>query len=226
MGTENNTNRGFAPEKTHNVAPSGTRRTVRRLTPEEIEERRAKAAEQRRQRRETFFARLIFGAMVYLLCTLIIFGFVASLYFWTESPEILTLEILDGRGEVLETVEGDEFIINNVPYVSATALSGIYDFTLAGDKNRVSLHFHDAEESLSLTKDSSSVEINGCKVRLSAPIIFTDDYYIPLELIRNYFNGVTIVYDSEEETARLSVDEDVEVFLKLHLPVGTETPQA
>lgn len=226
MGAENNTNRGFYPEKTHNIAPSGAPKKVRKLTPEEIEERKLQAAERRRQKRETFFARLIFGTIIYVLCALIIFGFVATMYFWSESPEILTLEVLDSKGNVIESLEGEEFVFDNVPYVSATVLSKLYDFTLAGDTNRVSLHFHNAEESVSLTKDSTLVEINGCRVRLSEPIIFTDDYYIPLELIRNYFNGVTIVYDSEEETARLSVDEDLTVFLKLHLPEGTEPPQA
>ena len=68
MGAENNTNRGFAPQKTHNVAPSGAPKRVRRLTPEEIEERKLQAAERAREKRATFFARLIFGTIVYLLC--------------------------------------------------------------------------------------------------------------------------------------------------------------
>lgn len=224
MGTENNTNRGIAPKRTHNVAPSGASTRGRRLTPEEIEERKRKAAEARRERRSVFFARFVFGTIVYALCGLVIFGFVASLYLWTEESELLTLNVTDPKGEVLHTATGDGFIINNVPYVSATALAEIYDFTLAGDKNRVSLHFHNGEDSLSLVKDSSAVEVNGCKVRLSAPIVFTDDYYIPLELIRNYFNGVTIVYDSEEGEARLYKRDDVAFSLKLHPCEVTETP--
>ncbi len=224
MGAENNTNRGTAPKRTHNIAPSATSTRGRRLTREEIEERKLKAAEERRERRSVFFARFIFGAIVYVLCSLIIFGFVASLYFWTEESELLTLNITDPKGKVLHTSTGDSFIINNVPYVSATGLSEIYDFTLAGDKTRVSLHFHNGEDSLSFTKDSSSVEVNGCKVRLSAPIVFTDDYYIPLELIRNYFNGVTIVYDSEEGEAQLYKRNDVPFSLKLHPCVQTENP--
>ncbi len=225
MGAENNTNRGFAPRKTHNVAPSGAPKRVRRLTPEEIEERKLQAAERAREKRATFFARLIFGTIVYLLCCVVIFGFAASVYLWNSEDQLAELQITDKKGNVLYTAEGESFIINNTPYVSATALSSLYDFTLAGDKTRVSLHFHNVDESLSLTKDSTCVYINGCGVRLSAPIIFTDDYYIPLELIRNYFCGVKIVYNSEEGIATLSADDEEPFSLKLHMPEETETPK-
>ena len=224
MNTENNTNRGINHQKAHNIAPNNGKKRVRRLTPEEIEARRIQAEELRIEKRQTFIVRFIFGTLVYLLCCGIIFGAVFSMYFRSEEPDILTLQVLDTKGNVLSTSEGDKFIINNVPYISATELSYLYDFTLAGDKTRVSLHFHNADESLSLTKDSTAVSINGSSVRLTAPIIFTDDYYIPLELIRNYFNGVTIVYDNEEETARLSVKPDLKSYLRLY--TQNDTPQA
>ncbi|MBQ3195554.1 MAG: hypothetical protein IJB65_03710 [Clostridia bacterium] len=223
MGSQNNINRGYSPKKTHNIAHAGAPKRVRRLTPEEIEERRLKAAEQRREKRETFFVRFIFGVAVYMLCCLIIFGFAASVYLRTTDIELAELNIVDAKGKILYTAEDEAFIINNVPYVSATGLAVLYDFTLAGDKTRVSMHFHNVDESISFTKDSTGVYINGQPVRLTAPIIFTDDYYIPLELIRNYFLGVTIIYDSEKGLATLSADKEA-FSLKLHSPVETELP--
>ncbi len=223
MGAENNTNRGYAPKNTHNIAHTGAPKRVRKLTPEEIEERRLKAEERRRERRATFIARFIFGSIVYLLCCLVIFGFTLSVYFWNTESELAELNVLDSKGNVIYEAKDEEFIINNVPYISATGLAALYDFTLAGDKTRVSMHFHNVDESLSFTKDSTGVYINGQPVRLTAPIIFKDDYYIPLELIRNYFLGVTIIYDSEEGVATLSADREA-FSLKLHSPAETETP--
>ena len=223
MGSENNINRGKAPQSTHNVAHSGAPKRVRRLTPEEIEERKLKLAERKRERRATLVARLIFGGVVYLVCCIVIAGVALSAYFWSSESELAELNIVDAKGNVLYEAKDEAFIINNVPYVSATGLAKIYDFTLAGDKTRVSMHFHNVDESISFTKDSTGVYINGQPVRLTSPIIFTDDYYIPLELIRNYFLGATIRYDKEEGVATLSANKEA-FTLKLHPSVETPTP--
>lgn len=184
-------------------------------------ERRIKAAERKRERRQTFFVRFLFGTAVYLLCCLLIVGIVAALYLGGDKGSSLSLSVVDGKGEELCRISGDSFIIDGTPYVSATGLACLYDFTLAGDKNQVTLHFHNVDQSISLYKDSSLVLINGSLVRIGAPIVFKNDYYIPLELIKNYFVGAIISYDGAKGIAKLSAAGDVSFSLTVHAPTET-----
>lgn len=225
MSAENNTNWGNPPVKTQNI--DGTRQKRPPLSAEEIERRRLakeKAEERKREKRETFFVRAVFAFGVYLLCCLLITAFVASLYLTGGGEEYNALDIVDSKGEVLYTQEDEAFIIGNTPYISAEGLATLYDFTLAGDKQQVTIHFHNIGQSLSLYKDSSAVMMNGEQVRLNAPILFTNDYLIPLELIKNYFSGAMIKYDSEKGRATLSrVDKD-SFSLSIHQPEETPIP--
>lgn len=219
MSSENNTNWGSRPNTTQNIVANGGKKRPVRLPPEEIARRKRLAEEAKRQRKETFFARLIFGTAIYMVCCLLIVAFVAALYLPDAKAEGIALTIHSPEGAVLYNQSEGRSYINGTRYVSAAGLSKLYDFTLAGDKNQVTLHFHNIGQSLSLYKDSSAVVINGSTVRLSAPIIFTDDYYIPLELIRYYFYGVIIKYDSAKDVTVLSRQAGDDSFtLNLHAP--------
>lgn len=232
MNSENNTNWGSRPVKTQNIDTAGEKTPRRVLSPQEIEERkrraeerRQRAEEEKREKRETRIVCLAFGSVIYLVVCLLIVGFVALLYFGGGGEEFNELNVVDGKGEVLHVQSDEEFIIGDVPYISATGLGTLYDFTLAGDKKQVTLHFHNIDQSVSLYKDSSAVVINGVRVRLNAPIIFTDDYYIPLELIKNYFLGAIIEYDSEEGVAKLSRQAGDDSFsLRIRAPGETVLP--
>ena len=127
MGAENNTNRGINHQKAHNIAPTNGKKRVRRLTPEEIEARRIQAEELRIEKRQTFIVRFIFGTLVYLLCCGIIFGAVFSMYFSSEEPDILTLQVVDSKGNVLSTSEGDKFIIYMVDCFDYETVDGKVD---------------------------------------------------------------------------------------------------
>lgn len=219
MEGQNNTNGVREPRNAQNIAEnSKTAAPKRRLSPAE-EERRRRAAEIRRNKRETFFARLLFGAAIYFAFFLAIAGFVFSLYRGSaNSAGAMSLVVAGSEGEELCTVSAKKADVNGVEYISAEALSFIYDFTLAGDMNTVTMHFHNLGQSLTLFRDSAVVEMNGEKIRLGSKIIFTDDYYIPLELIENYFNGAIIERDSEEECVTLSRNTEAQFYLRLQLP--------
>ncbi|MBR6594131.1 MAG: hypothetical protein IKK83_02985 [Clostridia bacterium] len=227
MNSENNTNRGSRPVNTQNIGihnaqnPQNPPLRRRKLTEEEIAERKIKEAERRRERRQTFFVRFVFGAAVYLVCCLLIVGIVAALYLSSGGESTPALSIVNGQDKELYRIPADSFIMDGTPYISATGLAYLYDFTLAGDKNQVTLHFHNIDQSISLYKDSSSVLINGSFVRIGAPIIFKNDYYIPMELIKNYFVGAIISYDSKKGVAKLSVAGDVGFTLTVHAPTET-----
>lgn len=221
MSAENNTNRGYRPQKTQNIAPknrASTRQgavrpqrdegrrpaaqtarpqngTKPKPTQEQIDAARKRKAMQerlRRERRETFFARLTLCLIIYVVFCLLTALFVYSLYTGGSSAEENRLVIADSEGNAIEKISAAASNINGCQYVSASQLALLYKFTIAGDKEQVTLYFHNIGQSISLFKNSSAVEINGSTVRLGSSIIFTDDYYIPIELIEHYFFGAII----------------------------------
>ena len=226
LSTENNTNRGLRPQKAQNIAPknrASTRQGVSRPqrggtarlaatqnarprtaekpkpTPEQIDAARKRKAMQerlRRERRETFLARLSLCLIIYVIFCLFTALFVYSLYTGGSAVQENRLVIADSDGKAIEKISALASNIDGCQYVSASQLALLYKFTIAGDKEQVTLYFHNIDQSISLFKDSSAVEINGATVRLSSNIIFTDDYYIPIELIENYFYGAIIKRES------------------------------
>lgn len=219
MNAENNTNWGKQPKKAQNIAKKRAKKPQKRpLTPEE-EAKRRRALERRRRKRETFFARLILCVAIYMAFFIAITGFVVTRYRGSKvSDYAAALVVADNEGKALYKIPAAQADINGVEYISASALSTLYKFTLAGDKNEVTLHFHNIDQSISLFKNSAVVEINGENVRLGAKIIFTNDYFIPLELIENYFDGAIIERDTKKGVITLSQNEKVDFTLRLHLP--------
>ncbi len=180
-------------------------------TQEQIDAARKRKAMQerlRRERKETFFARLSLCLIIYVAFCLLTALFVYSLYTGGDSALENKLVITDSEGKAIETISASASNIDGVQYVSASDLALLYKFTVAGDKEQVTLYFHNIDQSLSLFKNSSAVEINGSTVRLSSNIIFTDDYYIPLELIENYFYGAIITREAGKTTFYRSGEND------------------
>ena len=247
MNTENNTNRGRAPQKTQNVAPKRPPSTRQRPTREQIEAanrqrtsrarqqtngkpkpspeqldraRKRRAMEERllRERKETFLARLSLCLIIYVAFCLLTAHFVYSLYTGGDDVKPDKLVIADSQGKKIKEIPAATANIDGCQYISATNLALLYNFTIAGNKEQVTLYFHNIDQSISIFKNSSAVEINGTTIRLSSNIIFTDDYYIPLELINNYFYGAII--KSEKGTTTFSRSGENDGFtLRVQAPV-------
>ena len=158
--------------------------------------------------------------MIYAAFCLLTALFVYSLYTGGSSASGDKMVIADSEGKALKKISAEGANINGTQYVSASTLALLYDFTLAGDKRQVTLYFHNIDQSISLYQDSAAVEINGSMVRLGAKIIFTDDYYIPIELIETYFYGAIIERDKGTTTLSRTGKDDG-FTLRVHAP---ETP--
>lgn len=222
MSAENHTNWVSNADKAHNVAQKAPSGAQKRPVSPQAAERMRRAAERRRRKRETFLVRLAFCAAIYFTVCLLIAGFVVSLYRGsTVSDDAARIVVKDSNGKELCKLAAEDANVNGVEYISASALSKLYSFTLAGDKNEVTLHFHNIGQTVSLHKNSAAVEVGGESVRLGAKIIFTDDYYIPLELIENYFNGAIIERDSKKGVITLSQNAEASFYLRLQLPQET-----
>ncbi len=209
MNTENGTNWGKNPTAPQNNVQNSHRR--RPLTREE-------ALRRRQARRSVLVARLIFMALVYVLSCALIVGVVALMYSGSGASG-RRLEVVDSKGNTLYTEAASACYIDGAQYISATGLSALCDFTLAGDSKEVTMYFHDIGQQISFSDRSAVVEINGEKKRLSSEIVFKSDYYIPLELIENYFNGVTI---EQGKTGTISVSAAGGISLRSWIQSETE----
>ena len=221
MNTENNTNRGKRPQKTQNIDPKRPAAPKKPLTQEQIDARNKRIAEaerKRRERRETFFARLSLCLIIYVVFCIVTALFVYSLYNGGGADAGYRLYIEDNKGNNIKKISASASNINGFQYISASDLALLYKFTLAGDKEQVTLYFHNIDQNVSLYKNSSVVEINGSKVRLSTDIFFTDDYYIPVEMIETYFHGA-IIKREKGITTLSRRGEDDGFTLRVHAPV-------
>ena len=193
---------------------------------EQMMERRRIAAERRKIRRSIFLTRLCLCLILYVVFCLLIAAFVFSLYRGGASFEGRPLDIIeketDKDGKEKETaykIPANKCCTGGVQYVSTAWLSRLYGLTVAGDKERVTVYFHGGDQRLSVYNGSCVVLVNGQPVRLSSKIIFTDDYYLPMELIKTYFTGVIIEYNNEKGRFRLLRDPKADgISLRLKSP--------
>jgi len=130
------------------------------------------------------------------------------------------LALVGEDGKVFHTEPAEKCFIDGTQYISASLLSAFYDITLAGDRDTLTVYFHGGNQYLTVYSGSYIVRINGDPARLSSKTIYTDDYYLPLELIKTYFKGSIIEYNKEKDRFELSRDpEEQELRLRLQKPL-------
>lgn len=188
---------------------------------EKIKKIKQQKKQQKRERRVIFVIRLFAALLAYIFvlgCTALLVFALYSSNFGTSNA----LHIKYSENENPKKIAASTANIDGVMYISATDLGLVYSFTLAGDKQQVTLYFHGIDQSLSLFKDSAVVEINGSPIRLGAKILFTDDYYIPLELIETYFYGANIDRSEEGKVVIIRTSDDDGFYLRVQAPSTTE----
>lgn len=108
-------------------------------------------------------------------------------------------------------------------YVRFSDLAPLCGWGIAGDDTQVTLFLGSdggkQKDSLTLSRNSSLVEINGSSVRISAPVLFEDnDYLLPVVLFENYIGGLSVRYAEDEQLCRIYVPDDPTFTLKMHRP--------
>ena len=100
----------------------------------------------------------------------------------------------------------------------------ITSFGLAGDGEDVTLFLIGTENRIECTRNSSLIIINENPVRISSPILYEDgEYLIPISLLENYVNGISISYDDDKMICSVTpTGGKTDVSLTLLLPEDME----
>ncbi|PKM63191.1 MAG: hypothetical protein CVU97_01265 [Firmicutes bacterium HGW-Firmicutes-21] len=171
-------------------------------------------------RKQRIIAVLILLLTLYIVISLLIAGFIYfSFNKVSNNTQLYSLQLkYDGkRVHSFETTE-----VNNSYglYVPFGKLSEICELSIVGDSETVIIIIRPNGGSIVCKNNSSLVYINDNSVRLSSPILFgSDDYLIPVELVKTYMIGIDITYDDDNMICVISRNADDEnITLKMLLP--------
>ncbi len=163
------------------------------------------------------------AALLYLLTVLIIALFIG--YSFSSPAENKTLYAL----RLYEEDEKKPFLSYSVEqsnnryglYLRYSDLAERCGFGVAGDEDQVTLFLPGGASagSIVLYRNSSSIQVNGTTVRLSAPILFEgEDYLLPVSLFESYLHGLNIEYDADKLHCNIRIPSSPTFTLKLRKP--------
>lgn len=159
------------------------------------------ASESRRRaskkRRQMFYAVMVVFLTFYTVSSLAVFLFYYYSFNRTFSKaQVFAVDIIGERGRSIAFTDVSRANKAYGLYVSLTDLDKLCDFSVAGDDKALTLMLRGSGETLECFANSSFMYINGTPARLSAPILYEDrEYYIPVELLEQYFSGFDILYE-------------------------------
>ena len=186
-----------------------------------------KAAKKRRRSKNAFtqfLAVFIVFLAFYLVITLFVGGLILySFYSTAKNTEIYSLNVVYDE-KVLHKVTAQDANNEYGLYVPFSYLSEIASFGLAGDGEDVTLFLIGTENRIECTRNSSLIIINENPVRISSPILYEDgEYLIPISLLENYVNGISISYDDDKMVCSVTpTGGKTDVSLTLLLPEDME----
>jgi len=176
-----------------------------------------------RAKKQQIAAVLLLLLTLYLLINLAVFGIL--LLDFNRQPDEAKPYTLVLRRDKTKVATIDAAQANNEYglYVPYSKLSMIADLSIMGDNENIIILVRPGNDRIEINNNSSLIYINDNAIRLSKPVIFQlNDYLLPIELISNYIDGITIAFDDKNSTCTLtrSTQSDVLVAAKIVAPNG------
>lgn len=187
-----------------------------------------KKSAQKRRRRAGAASQILAVFIVFLAFYLVITLFIAGLIFYSfnstaKNTEIYSLNVVYDE-TILHKTSAENANNEYGLYIPFSYLSEIASFGIAGDGDDVTLFIIGTDNRIECTKNSSLIIINENPIRISAPILYENgEYLIPVMLLENYVNGISVTYDDEKMICRVATDVGkTKVSLKLLLPESVQ----
>lgn len=176
-----------------------------------------------RAKKQQIAAVLLLLLTLYLLINLAVFG-ILFLDFNRQPGETISYSLVLRRDKTkVATVDAAQVNNEYGLYVPYSKLSLIADLSIMGDSENVLIIVRPGNDRIEINNNSSLIYINDNAIRLSKPVIFQiNDYLLPIELISNYMDGISITYDDKNSTCTLSrsTQSDTLVSAKIVTPDG------
>ena len=171
---------------------------------EEYLRRREVKTEKKKSRR----IRLLIGALIAVLCLQLLCGlFALGLFVYTGVDfRFGGIEMYMREGNEYESVEISAkyaYGQDGRPRVNMTALAAFLEIETVSDRNMIYYTLKDGSRMV-LMKNSRTAVLNGALINLSERVIFSGkQVYVPLELLTDYTDGLSISYSQKEDRLTL-----------------------
>ena len=121
------------------------------------------------------------------------------------------------------TVSSKNIMRGDVMCTSFTLLSEKCGYTKVTNGNEIRYYLNNNDNDMMLLVVGSDVaKLNGNPVHLSTPVYKKGEIlYVPMDLIINYFGGISVTVDDEKATILIEYIDPKECFLKLKAPETT-----
>ena len=193
----------------------------------EIFEKSNRIKEAKRNRRQFVYAAMVVFLTFYVvLCLAVFLYYYISFNSDTGSTTLYSIRILNQKGKTLALSDAEQANKRFGFYISLTDLDKLCDLSVSGARDKLTLILRQSGEYLECFTNSSFLYVNGNPARLSIPVLYENrEYYLPVELIEQYFIGVNIVYEKGVCKMSLAGDNPVlELKLKKQ-PISTPLPE-
>lgn len=92
-------------------------------------------------------------------------------------------------------------------YVAADDLRMLCNFSVAGDKEKLTVILPGGEDYMECYSGSSVVVINGTRVRLDKPVLcISGRFFFPVTLAEEYLTGLKIEFSDSDKLCRISLE--------------------
>ena len=111
------------------------------------------------------------------------------------------------RESVLTSSTADQSNFGYGLYVRADDLRELCGFSVAGDREKLTVVLPGGGDYMECFAGSSVVVINGTRARLSQPVLYiSGSFYFPMILAEEYLTGLRIEYSEKEKLCRISLE--------------------
>ncbi len=180
-------------------------------------ERRNRIKEVKKNRRQMVCAVMVVFLTFYSVISLVIVLYYYISFNSTPSETVLySVSMVNQKGKTVAAASVSQSNKAYGLYVSLTDLDTLCSLSVAGDGEKLTIMLRKSGEILECFTNSSFMYVNGNPARLSIPILYENyEYYLPVELLEQYFIGVDIKYIKGKCVMSLAEGTDTVLELKL-----------
>ena len=142
------------------------------------------------------------------------FDFLAKKYVFKIGAE-------NSKSKATLSYDKDTIVRNGVIYVNFSYIAKACDFSVSGDKKEYRFLLRNAEDDkITVTMGKTDVDLSGVSVQMeSHAFIYQNDVFLPCSFVNNYFEGISISQDEENDHKfYITYSSDGSFGITVHLP--------
>ncbi len=152
---------------------------------------------------------LLFVISVAFCSCIILFGFFGSTFAivkfssfdFLAKKYVFKIGAENSKTKTTLYYDKDTIVRNGITYVNFSYIADVCDFSVSGDKNEYRFLLRNTEDDkITVTIDKTDVDLSGVSIQMESPaFIYQNDVFLPYSFVDNYFEGISISGDEEDD---------------------------